>query len=91
MPPNPHPNPFEMVLALVLVDSEKNVFPDFFDMYFAKLMVLGQYLVSAPHPKEGDQYRFTRQMGTYLPDTQAFLRFQDVDRAVTLCPSSPHT
>ena len=53
---HPHPNTFEMFLALECFNSEKMTFPDFFDMDLVKLIVLGQYLVSAP-----PQYRFSRK------------------------------
>ena len=51
------------ILGVGIFDSQKMTFAIFFDMYFIKLMVLGQYLVSVPLPpsKEGDQYRFTRK------------------------------
>ena len=56
--PQPPPQPLRDVLGVGFFDSEKITFPKQIDKYSVKLIVFGQYLVSAsPAPsKEGEQY-----------------------------------
>ena len=47
--PPPHQN-LRDVLGVGFFDSEKMTFPEISDMYFDKLTVFDQYLVSDPRP-----------------------------------------